>query len=190
VNHTSVRSQRFSIRHILVAASVSLLVPCYASASPPPKPAATLPPPWATMSRAERQRLAGISRDGGRQCTPYGEKLPRGPINYSVNDVGKPGVPPLDAQQTEALRRIRHFVKSPALRFVFLSGPSSTVFKDATMTLFLVYDAKGGACWGGPVLDGQCSELYEPDVDPGAVHGEPGGRCFEHPWGTARPFGE
>lgn len=180
------------MRCILIAAtSVLLLTPRFASASPPPSPAATLRPPWAVMSRAERQRLAGISRDGGRQCTPYGEKLPRGPINYSANDVGKPGVPPLDAQQTETLGRIRHFLKSQALRFVFLTGPSSTAFKGATMTLFLVYDAKGGACWGGPVLNGQCSELYEPDVDPGGMFPEPpGGKCFKHPWGTARPFGE
>jgi len=186
-----VRSQRSAIRHILTAAaSIFLLTPCLAIAEPSPNQGASLRPPEAMVSRAERRRLAGIPRDGGRQCTPYGEKLPRGPINYSINDVGKPRVPRLDAQQKETLRRIRHFVRSPALRFVFLTGPSSAAFKGATMTLLLVYDAKGGACWGGPVLNGQCSELYEPDVDPGAMHGEPGGMCFEHPWGTARPFGE
>lgn len=59
------------------------------------------------------------------------------PVNYSVYDIGKGGVPPLNAATIKLIRRIERYVPSATLRFAYpVAGPLSTV----------VYDAKNGAC--------------------------------------------
>ena len=126
-----------------------------------------------TMIRAAN--VNGSSSLVGVQCTPYGEKRPQGPRNYSVFEIGKRGVPELTRDQRKMLASIRKFVRSRSLRFTFIESD------------FVVFDAVDGPCFDGgapgyPVLNGACNEYYEPGEDPRKTAPAPGCIGPPRPW--------
>lgn len=74
-----------------------------------------------------------------------------GTASYSVADIGKSGVPALTRDERTVAAKIRHYMRSPLLRFAFVGGE------------FIVFDAVQGPCGGSvyDVLNGHCEE-YSP----------------------------
>jgi hypothetical protein len=101
----------------------------------------------------------GARVGSGIECVPYGQRKVSPPPSYAVSDIGLPGVPVLSRDQLRLIHRIRTYVKSTHLRFVWYSS-----------SYFMLYDAVAGVCVdtapGYPVLNGYCNEYYEPGEDP------------------------
>ena len=104
------------------------------------------------------------------------------PESYPADAAGKPGVPTLTSDELETLHRIRHFVRSKALRFAWVGGSPGE---------FIIFDAYDGPCetWapGYAVLNGDCNELYEPGENPYYTHAGTGCYGTPPPWTTPEP---
>jgi len=102
------------------------------------------------------------------------------PLSYLVSDIGKHGVPQLNAPERAMIERIRRYVRSKTLRFAWVEDST-------TMGEPIVFDAYDGPCegWaaGYAVLNGACNEYYEPGENPYSTHAVPG--CYRsspRPW--------
>lgn len=77
------------------------------------------------------------------------------PMSYFVSDIGKRGVPPLNARERAMIERIRRYVHSKTLRFAWVEYST-------TMGEPIVFDAYDGPCevWAAryAVLNGSCNE--------------------------------
>lgn len=104
----------------------------------------------------------------GIACHTYEQPGTVGETSYSVDVIGKRGVPALTREQRDVVRRIERYIHSMALRFTFLDNGN-----------FLVYDATMGPCAdfapGYWVLNTEDpNTFYEPGEAPGFVHAVPG----------------
>lgn len=111
----------------------------------------------------------------GIQCKPYLETTPQGPRNYSVAEIGNPGIPKLTRRQLKSISSIKQYISSPFLRFAFVSDE------------LIVFDAVDGPCFDGgapgyPVLNGDCNEYYQPGEDPRTTVAAPGCIGPPRPW--------
>jgi len=123
----------------------------------------------------------------GEACHVYSTDT-MGPPNYRVADIGKPGVPKLDAAQTEIVEQILSFKGTdPGLWFTFLPNKNAPVF--------IVFDASGfddqpRPCvyvpLGYPVLSARCDCYYESGEQSHLSSGD-GGPPIPKPWLTASP---
>ncbi len=110
--------------------------------------------------------------------TPNPEPPPK---SYLVSDIGKRGVPHLNAQRRALIGRIRRQLHSQTLRFAFVDDFP----RDSD---FIVYDATDGPCTvaslGYPVLNGACNEYYKPGEIPYATFPAPDAcyRATPRPW--------
>ena len=124
--------------------------------------------PRAAVSATSQRSVSKM----GAQCIPYGKLRPEGPRSYLVSDIGKPGVPHLDARAMRAIHKIQRYVHSSTLRFV--AEP------------FMLFDATRGPCLDiageYPLLNGACNEFYEPGEDPYHAKAAPGDICPKYPW--------
>lgn len=103
-----------------------------------------------------------------------------GPPSYLARDVGKPGVPVLNAKQSAELRDIAGAAHSPTLRFAFLN--SVVVVK-----AFIIYDGDGNPCNGGPdfqVYNQDCRTGYDPEDVPYNTIALP--YCATRPWNVRK----
>jgi len=98
-----------------------------------------------------------------------------GPASYAISDIGKPGVPRLDARDELVVRRITRYVHAPSLRFAVTPTRGLVVF-----------NAVAGPCSGGApgyfVLNGYCNEYYQPAEPPFRPHATPGCLLPPRPW--------
>lgn len=92
------------------------------------------------------------------------------PPSYPVRDIGRPGVPRLDATDIKTIAAIARRRHSPTLRFVILRTGGG-----AASPGLVVFDAVSGPCDdyapGYAVLNTRSDDLfYEPGDDPYFVH--------------------
>ena len=111
--------------------------------------AVTLSPYIETRQPIENGVRVGL----GVRCRVYGGGLSES-LMYRVNDLGKTGVPQLSPKQVAELRKIRQYVKGPALWFtqkpefiVFIAGRDSPICGDGDSKL---------------ILNGGCNEVFSP----------------------------
>jgi hypothetical protein len=102
-------------------------------------------------------------------------------LSYSIDELGKPGVPDLTGSEDRVLHRIERYVRPGTLRFAWVDAwkPND----------FIVFDATDGPCadfaLGYEVLNGPCDQFYEPGENPYATHAGPAeGVSCKRPWGT------
>jgi hypothetical protein len=97
----------------------------------------------------------------------------KGPPSYLVRDIGKTGVPPVDAADMAMLHKIMRYVHPSTLRFTYIPG----------ILHFVVYDAQNGPCSSAPydILNAPaCNTVFLPsDVRHGAFAAS--GGCFNRP---------
>ena len=108
------------------------------------------------------------------------------PPNYSIADIGKPGVQRLTAKQVSLVRLIKRYVRSNTIRFAF----ARTI---PLIGSFVIFDAKYGSCPSPTVQYWILNDGYKPsnayysprtgDVvpGPGDVAPSPGPWCKPHP---------
>jgi hypothetical protein len=97
------------------------------------------------------------------------------PQSYLVADLGKPGVPRLNRDESATLARIRRYVTSATLRIAWVDSSNNDKL--------IIFDARDGPCVGYyPVLNGTCNEIFEPEETP--YHTIPTPECL----GTPRPW--
>ncbi len=169
-------------RRIMVFALGFSLIGCQArSSTASPKPSASTAPaphisaaPTAIATKSNINAPILIVHAGlGAACSRNGVV---GQPSYLASDIGKPGVPTIDARNLSILHKIMRYVRSRTLRFSYLGG-----------TTFIVFDAGYGPCGGTPytVLNApSCGEVFMPtDVDTprgNQIFAGPGG-CFHQP---------
>lgn len=96
----------------------------------------------------------------GIACHTYQPPHPISAISYNAQDIGKPGVPTLTADQLAMVRRIQHYVHSGTIRFIL-----DTSYRQVVDGL-AVFDATDGPCAdfapGYQVLNSYGLLYYEP----------------------------
>jgi hypothetical protein len=126
-------------------------------------------------------------RPGVRCSGAFGASAPNpptrpAPTNYSISELGKPGVPLLDVSDMQLLRRIEKSTRAKSLRYAYLVPPASGL---------VIYDATRGPCadFMYEVLDtpGVPSIYYRPGEDPSTVVPVPDDFDTPFPWMTPRP---
>lgn len=99
--------------------------------------------------RAGHRVVKEVHVGAGIACSVNGEI---GPANYSVYDIGKPGVPTPSTEDLSMIHKIMKYVHPSTLRFAYLA------------TMMVVYDSypEGLCSEGAPyfVLNGNCNEFY------------------------------
>lgn len=123
----------------------------------------------------DRSTFEAVSEEKnvGRGVACYVQDKGRyGVASYSVRDVGRPGVPPLNSADAEAIRRIERYFSADTLRFA------------NTGTEFVVFDTRQGPCGEDyRVLNGACNEGYSArDHLTGTVSFPGGCRNMPRPW--------
>jgi len=132
-----------TLRALLMCAAVAL------SACHQPAQSSSSAETVTDVSQGGPRRVEEIHRGVQTVCRVDGKEFPP---SFLVSDLGKPGVPKLNADELHDVHLISRYVHSPTLRFQEVAGQ------------FLIYDASFGPCFlaapGYWVLNAASCNLY------------------------------